>query len=239
MGGMQRKALCVTVLAAAVLGSGATGSSAQEEPSPGQYTMWDVRPGIDPTIQAQLILGMIGASLAVVAAVKMRRSALMPPELMDKLDSLLAGGKLDEAKELCVPPSPFADVVYAGLGRSDLGQDSVFRAITLAAENETIVMKQRAGRVMLIAIVIVPVGVLGALLDVVRTLNIFASMEGAANPADLADGVSCALRPICWGLALFAALLLAHWLLRDAAVRRGHEMKMQAEELLCRIHPDK
>jgi biopolymer transport protein ExbB len=237
---MQYKALCVAVLVAAVLGVGATGSNAQnEELASRQRTISTVHYTLDPTIPVQLILGIVGASLAVVAAVKMRRSALMPPELMDKLDGLLAGGKLDDAKELTAPPSAFRDVIFAGLHRSDVGPASVSRAITLAAENETIAMKQRAGRVMLVAMVIILVGLLGALLDVIRMLNIFAAMEGAANPADMADGVSIALVPICWGLALFAALLFAYWLLRDRAVKMGHEMEMCAEELLCRVHPGK
>ena len=235
---VRRKLLVVPMLAVVVLVSDAAGANAQEVgPSAArQRTMWDVHYAVGPAVPLQFILSLAGGFLASMAALGLRRNALMPPELLDELESLLAGGKLDDAKELSAPPSAFANVVFAGLYRSDLGQDSVFRAVSLAAGNETIVLRRRAGYVLLTGIVVVLVGLVGFLVHLVEMLDVIAAMAGAANFADLADGTSGALVALVWGLILFVPLLFAWWFLRDAALKRGHEMKMMAEELLSRVH---
>ena len=231
----RHKALLAAVLVAVLLAAGSPRSDAQETVTEElrHRTFWH-EPRTDPWEVVQIALSLAGVAVAVHAALGLRRGVVIPSEAVQKLGGSLAGGKLDEAKELCAQPSGFASVVRAGLSRSDLGQDSVLRAITLAAENETIIMRQRAGRVALAAATIVLVGLFRTLMQALQALNRYAAYD-AGYPADLAYGLSWALMLSCLGLMLFVPLFLAHRFLHNRAVKLGHEMKMKAEELLCRV----
>lgn len=170
-----------------------------------------------------ILLCLAGAAWAVLIAIRMRRGALLPPLVVSQLEHLLSAGEVEKAKELCVERASLRNVLFAGISRIEAGPESAARAAQIAARKETTVLRQRAGWLLLVAILALLVGPLGTAIRL--------NMVPYYRRADVGT-------PALAGTAASAVFLCAWWLFRNRAEMLAHEIEMTADDLISRVGAD-
>ncbi|GAB4555803.1 MAG: MotA/TolQ/ExbB proton channel family protein [Phycisphaerales bacterium] len=155
-----------------------------------------------------MALSFVAVALIIVHLAQIRRSALAPPELIERLDELLSRGRVDEAMRACEesPDRSFlAIVVGAGLSRyrrSPFGALELKQALEEAGQDRVARLYRSTDALALVANIAPMLGLLGT---VVGINGAFASMntaEGFARPDQLAGDISLALVTTIMGLSL-------------------------------------
>ncbi len=167
-----------------------------------------------------VVLFLAGVAWIVVLAILTRRGRLLPSLVVSRLQQLLSAGEIEEAKELCIGQSSLCNVLFAGLSRIEAGPESASRAAGLAAKREGVLLKQRAGWLLLAAILALLLGPLSAAIDL--TLSRRANVQWLW----LTDTAAASVFFCAW------------WLFRDRAERLAVEIEITADDLLSRVGTD-
>ena len=155
-----------------------------------------------------MALSFVAVALIIVHIAQIRRTALAPPELTERLDELLSRGRVDEAMRVCEesPDRSFlAVVVGAGLSRyrrSPFGALELKQALEEAGQDRVARLYRSPDALALVANIAPMLGLLGT---VVGINGAFASMntaEGFARPDQRAGDISLALVTTIMGLSL-------------------------------------
>ncbi len=169
-----------------------------------------------------ILLSLAGVARIVVLVILMRRGRLLPSLVVSRLQQLLSAGEIEEAKELCIGQSSLCNVLFAGLSRIEEGPESASRAAELAAKKEGVLLRQRVGRLPLVAILALLLGTLGAAIDINLTLYHHANFQWLALP----------------GTAAAAVFFCAWWFFRNRAETLAHEIEKTADDLISRVGTD-
>jgi len=199
----------VLVLAVLTVAAGADSLFAQSTrpagaPSGGhEVTLWG-------TIKAGGIIGLliILASVAAMALIvehflSIRRERILPGALEKALDEQLVGEQYGVAMEVCRRDDSFlAKVVEAGLSQRGgmFGFFDMQNAMQEVSEREVSKLYRKLEYLSFIAAAAPMLGLLGTVTGMIRSFNKIAATEGAAQPSDLAGGISEALVTTCMGL---------------------------------------
>lgn len=217
--------------------SGSDAAWAQDEPtSARQRTMWDtIKAG--GAIEAVIILiSVVGLALIIEHAVSIRREKLIPPYVLSELESLFDEEEYEEALDLCdQDDSMLCRIVGASLSKLSGGYGRMKEAADEVTEEETATLFQKISYLSLIAGVAPMLGLLGTVTGMIMAFNKIAAMEGAANPADLADGISQALVTTCTGLIVAIPVLSAYMIFRNRVIKLSLEATAICGELLERF----
>jgi biopolymer transport protein ExbB len=148
-------------------------------------------------------------------AMTIRKNVLMPDEVLDVLDELLAQGKVDAAIEACQQPenhSLVAYVILAGLERyksSEFGFAEYKAAVEEAGEEQTGRLYRKTEVLGLIGSIAPMLGLTGTVLGMITAFNTIASSGGAAKPDELAGGIGQALVTTLMGLVVAIPTMIA------------------------------
>jgi biopolymer transport protein ExbB len=201
-----------------------------------QRTMWDTIKAGGATEAVIILLSVVGLALIIEHAVSIRREKLIPPYVLSELESLFDEEEYEEALELCdQDDSLLSRVVGAGLSKLSGGYSRMREAVDEVSEEETASLFQKISYLSLIASVAPMLGLLGTVIGMIQAFNVIAAMEGAANPADLADGISKALVTTCTGLIVAIPVLSAYMIYRNRVIKLSLEAIAITGELLERF----
>ncbi len=205
-------------------------------PSGRQRTMWDTIRAGGPIEAVIILLSVVGLALIIEHAVSIRREKLIPPYVLSELESLFDEEEYEEALDLCdQDDSLLCRVVGAGLSKLSGGYSRMKEAVDDVTEEETAALFQKISYLALIASIAPMLGLLGTVTGMITAFNTIAEMEGAANPADLADGISQALVTTCTGLIVAIPVLSAYMIYRNRVVKLSLEATAITGELLERF----
>lgn len=155
-----------------------------------------------------MLLSFGAVALIIIHIAQIRRTALAPPELVQRLDELLSKGRVDDAAKVCAEEgdgSFLATVVGSGLSRyrrSPFGALELKQALEEAGQDRVARLYRSTDALALVANIAPMLGLLGT---VVGINGAFASMntaEGFARPDQLAGDISLALVTTIMGLSL-------------------------------------
>ena len=147
----------------------------------------------------------------------MRRSVLMPDEIVEGFDAEIQEKHFSEAYELVSNDESFmAQVLAAGLPRLQQGRDAAQKAMEDVIASESMKLDHQLSYVGLIAAVAPSVGLLGTVDGMVASFSVIANSASTPKPSELAKGISMALITTMVGLifsipaSIFFALMKNH-----------------------------
>lgn len=166
-------------------------------------------------VVAILFLSVVSTILIVENAISIRRSRLLPPEVMQSLESALALRDTRGAMMICSDVdnhSLVTQVVQAGLERfraSEFGFAEYRSAIEEAGEHVTGQLYRKVEILNVIASIAPMLGLTGTVIGMIDAFNTIAANEGAAGPEDLAGGIGQALITTLLGLLVAIPTMVA------------------------------
>jgi len=185
-----------------------------------------------------ILLSIVGLSLIIEHFVSIRRDKLAPPEIVDELETLLEEGNYQEALELCESEhNPLTNVVAAALPKINSGFDAIEQSLQEVGEEEAVKLHQKISWISLIGATAPMWGLLGTVLGMMKSFNIIAAKKGAADPADLAGGISEALVTTMLGLFVAIPMMSFFFYFRNRVIKIVLEIGAILEELFERFRP--
>ncbi|MCZ6792124.1 MAG: MotA/TolQ/ExbB proton channel family protein [Planctomycetota bacterium] len=177
-----------------------------------------------------------GLSLAITFAFQIRRDVLVPPELLDQLQSLFDDEDYEEAYQICeANPSFLSAVVSTGLTKIDEGYDEMMQSMQETGEIESTKLHQKVGYLNLIANIAPMLGLLGTVAGMIITFNKIASKDQTPKPAELAEGIGIALGTTFLGLLVAIPLTAIFVFFRNRVINVVVEVSAITEELMSRF----
>lgn len=247
----QTAVLAVVVFSALALSQHrmASSAAAQEEPAAESTESTEEDGGSERTVlQTLLDGGIIGALIFVLSmvavgfmvehALTIRKSVLMPEDLMEHLAQEINMGKIDSAEAACLQPenqSLISEVVLAGLQRfkaSEFGFAEYKTAVEEAGEDQTGRLYRKTEVLGLIGSIAPMLGLTGTVLGMIEAFNTISSSGGMARPDELAGGISKALVTTLMGLIVAIPAMVAFSYFRNKIDSIVAEAGKRVEQIL-------
>lgn len=184
------------------------------------------------------LLSIVGLGFAIEHFITIRKSALMPENVAEELQTMIQEGRLDEAVDYCADPaneSLIAEVVAAGLQRfrsSEFGFAEYKAAVEEAGEDQTGRLYRKTEVLGVVGTIAPMLGLLGTVLGMIEAFNQIAATEGAARPHELASGISKALVTTMMGLYVAIPAMLAFSYFRNKIDSIVAETGKRVEQIL-------
>ncbi len=193
-------------------------------------------------IVGYIIIGLsIGAmALIIMHLVQIRRSGLLPPDQLERMDQMLSQGQLNAALEYCFDPeadSYFTRILGAGLTRyqkSAFGAFEIKNAIEEAGEDQTARLYRSTDALGVIGSIAPLLGLLGTVLGMVGA---FESLSRTASPnhEQLAANISLALVTTLMGLILAIPCIALHRYFGNRIDAFASEASQEIERLVLHL----
>jgi biopolymer transport protein ExbB len=199
------------------------------------------------TVQSGGVVGYIIIALSVLALaliimhlVQIRRTALIPPVQLDKLDQHLSQGDVAGALERCYEhgsDSYFTRIMAAGLTRyqkSAFGAFEIKNAIEEAGEDQTARLYRSTDALGVIGSIAPLLGLLGTVLGMVGAFETL-SRTATPNHEALAANISLALVTTLMGLILAIPCIALHRYFGNRIDALASEASMEIERLVLHL----
>jgi len=200
----------VTVLglilcAVLVLAPDASAAEPVSTEMPKTISLWSTIAGGGVIGYLIITLSLVSVALVVEHFLTIRASSLVPSNLATELEKHLSQNAYAKAQEACARDgSLLAQVVGAGLNQigSSFGFFDMQSAMQETSERLVSQLYRKLEYLSFIAASAPMFGLLGTVTGMIRSFNDIAATEGAANPSQLAGGISEALVTTCLGLVV-------------------------------------
>ena len=165
--------------------------------------------------------GLFGTSIATLALIidafiTLRRSKLMPPELITVVRQSLNDGDLGAAIEACEGVNcPLTVILLAGFSNVSEGFDVIQDSVGAAADIESEKLMQRVNYLNLCAAIAPMLGLMGTVTGMVDAFAALGSATGALKAAILASSISQALYTTAVGLLAAVPAILGFTFIRN------------------------
>ncbi|HET55430.1 MAG TPA: MotA/TolQ/ExbB proton channel family protein [Ignavibacteria bacterium] len=149
------------------------------------------------------IASIIAVAIIIDRYTVIRKSKLNAPAFLVKIRSLLKRNDIQGAIRYCMEEkSPAANIIRKGLKKHKLGHDRVSEAIDNAGKQEINKLEKGLSVLATISGVAPLLGFLGTVTGMISAFMNIESLQGSANPSDLAGGIWEALLTTAFGLAV-------------------------------------
>jgi biopolymer transport protein ExbB len=183
-----------------------------------------------------IALSVIGLGLVFENFYSVRRSQLLPPEIVDEVERLFQEGAYEEALELCdAEQNLLTNMVGAALSKIAGGYDEMMDAMGAALEEGATALNQKVNYLNLIGNVAPMLGLLGTVQGMIMCFMIMAAKNATPKPAELADSIGLALVTTLDGLIVAIPILSFHMFLKNRVTKIVMEAQAVGGELLERF----
>lgn len=181
------------------------------------------------------ICSILAVILTVERSLALRRSVVMPREILHIAEAAQRGKDFSMAISVCARnPGVFSDVLRVGLEHAGDPFDLARESLLDAGRQETPRLERRLVWLETIAQAAPLLGLLGTVLGMIKTFASISSV-GLGDPQVLSEGISEAMITTATGLAIGIPTLVAHNLLAARAESYVVEIEAQASRLLARL----
>ena len=214
----------------------------QASPAPSALTPAQVQ---QPVTLFQMLkwAGMVGyilvaLSITTLALVfkhvfALRRTALMPPRVIDRIEQLISQKKIKEAMDFCkADESTLGKMMGAGLGELRHGYEGALQTMQKVGGEEALKHNTGISVFGMIANVGPMLGLLGTVSGMVTTFNKIAQAVSLVKAPQLAEGIQEALVNTVLGLAVAIPNVCVFTLLKNRVTRMFLQLSVMSEELL-------
>jgi len=180
-----------------------------------------------------LLLSIAAVALVVEHLMTIRASVLMPPNLAEEVEQLLASAQPAAAAEYCRQrPSVLGYIIEAGLTEVDGGWPSVEKGMEDALADQSARLLRKIEYLSLIGNIAPMLGLLGTVLGMIFAFGEVADTQGAARAADLAEGIYLALVTTVEGLSVAIPALGAFAIFRNRVDQLIAEVAQSAQHAM-------
>jgi biopolymer transport protein ExbB len=216
-------------------GAKAAGGDASTEKRESQLTFFYNALG-PKYVVAFLALSFTFVALIVMNVLTLRRSSIVPMELVEAFEANLNEKKYQEAYDLAKNDDSFlGHVLAAGLGKLSQGYPQAIEAMQEVGEEETMKIEHRLGYIALIGTISPMVGLLGTVDGMVQAFQVIAHSPTQPKPSELAQGISMALITTLVGLWLAIPAIALFGIMRNRMARLTLEVGIVSEGLMSRF----
>lgn len=182
-----------------------------------------------------LIASVIGLALVLERILYLRRSRILPPQLLPDVVRVYQSGKVNaDVLSKLEQNSPLGQVLAAGLRNVDAPREVMKEAIEEAGQAAAHKLERFLTTLGTIASLAPLMGLFGT---VIGMIEIFASQNAAGtNPAQLAHGISIALYNTGFGLAIAMPALVFYRHFRALVDGFVVDMEQQAVKFVDVVH---
>lgn len=186
-----------------------------------------------PVMWLLLLVGLVALAIFIERALYLHRGQIRSTEFLNGIKNLLQKDRLMEALTLCEEtPGPVAAVVKAGLRHATDDEQAMRFAIQEAALVELPVLERRISSLAAIAQITPLLGLLGALLGMIKTFWMFNQGGNYATPVVLSGGMWEALLTAAASLAIAIPAHLGRHFLGGRVRALVHDMEWVSNELM-------
>jgi biopolymer transport protein ExbB len=199
--------------------------------------VWDFLVRGGPIMVPLGLCSVVAVMITIERLLTLRRSRVLPREILGVVDSVQPGKDLSVAISICAQnPGAFSDIMRVGLEHADESWQQARDAILDAGRQETPRLERHLVWLETIAAVAPLLGLLGTVLGMIK---VFASIsiQGLGDPQVLSEGISEAMITTAVGLAIGIPTLVAYNLLAARAEAMIVEIEAQASNLIARLRP--
>ncbi len=188
-----------------------------------------------PLIYPLVLCSLIAATIAVERVFALRRSRVLPAEILQVVGAVRPGRDLSLALEVCrANPGVFSDVVRAGLEHAEEPWEVLRDSIQDVGRQKAAVLERHLVWLQTIAQAAPLLGLLGTVFGMIRMFSSI-SLAGLGDPQALSGGISEAMITTAIGLAVGIPTLVAHNLLASKSETLLNEIEHHATELAAKL----
>ena len=182
-----------------------------------------------------LIASIVGLALIIERLIYLRRSKLLPPQLLDEVVRVYQNGKVSpDIIDKLQQNSPLGTVLAAALRNVNAPREVMKEAIEEAGRGVAHALERFLTTLGTIASLAPLMGLFGT---VVGMIEIFGAQNATgANPAQLAHGISVALYNTGFGLAIAMPALVAYRHFRALVDSFIVDMELQSVKFVDIVH---
>jgi len=196
--------------------------------------LWDLLLAGKFTGLVIIALSFVAFALIVYYFLTVRKSVLLPGDLLMELHEALRHGRLQQAAGRCRrDPSLIGRIVAAGLRERGEGRERVRQAMEDAGGDEVLRLQRRISYLSLIGTITPMLGLYGTVIGMIRSFNTIAHKAGVPKPSELADGISQALVTTWLGLFVAIPAMFFYGILLNRIAGLALEAGEMAEELMA------
>lgn len=191
-----------------------------------------------PTMVPLMLCSVLALAVVIDRAWSLRRSAVLPPALLDFARNYQPGTNLDLSRALCDRyPGPFALVIWAII--NDPAADGGLATEQAQAAGRRAVRLLERGIVLLeiVAGISPLLGLFGTVLGMFHTFRIIAE-QGVGNVGALSGGISEALLTTIVGLGVAIPTVVAYSFFAKRVDDLVLEIEDHGARILQRLYPD-
>lgn len=188
-----------------------------------------------PLIYPLIFLSLLATTVTFERLLALRRSKVLPREIVEVVAAVRPGHDLGVAVEVCRRnPGVFSDVMRAGLEHAEEPWDIMRDAVLDTGRQETVQLERHLVWLSTIAQAAPLVGLLGTVLGMIK---VFASISiaGLGDPQALSEGISEAMITTAVGLGIGIPTLIAFNLLAARSEALVTEIETYASRLVARL----
>jgi biopolymer transport protein ExbB len=181
-------------------------------------TFWEMWKKGGFMMWVMLLVSIFAMSLIIENIVKMRISKTVPPGIFSQVRSLIDQGNYQEAWRVCkTDVSPFGRVMAGGLQRLGKGKEAVDIALEEHALKEASAMKTKNNYLSVIGVVSPMLGLLGAVLGMIKAFKAIGEGTALQDPTKLAAAIGEVLVATAFGLFIAVPAFFAFYFFRNRA----------------------
>ena len=190
---------------------------------------------------ATFVIVFVGLSFALVALLVMcflqlRRTVLMPPELMEGFEKHLDKKEFQQAYELAkADDSYLGRVLSIGLVKLQIGRQQAFDAMRETQAEEAMQLEHKISYVSLIGALAPMFGLLGTVSGMVSAFTVIAQSATQPKHHELASGISQALVTTLIGLWIAIPAVACFSLFRNWLEQLNSDVDTEAVRLISKV----
>jgi len=185
-----------------------------------------------------LLMSAVVMGFSIMLIFKFRRNQVIPEETRDEIEALLAEKKYREAIEFAQEEDSYlGQVASAALSEAANGYGAMERAVEESGDAEAVKLLRPIEYLNVIGNISPMIGLFGTVFGMIVAFDALVSGGGAADPVELAGGISTALVTTFWGLVVAIPALSAYSLIRNKVDAHCAEGLLMVEELISPFKP--
>ncbi len=181
-----------------------------------------------------VLVSVVALALVVEHLMTIRREALMPTGLAERVRKLLAKDQTSEAEKQCEQsPSALGVVLHAGLRETPGGWPAIEKGMEEALAEQSAKLLRKIDYLSVIGNIAPMIGLLGTVVGMIFAFQEVANTQGAARAAELASGIYQALVTTVGGLIVAIPSLAAFAVFRNRIDQLIAETGQQAQHAVA------
>lgn len=199
--------------------------------------MMDLIDKSGPVFYALVFCSVIALVVIIERSISLRRSRILPRQILDVVDVVEPGKDLGLVLEICRRnPGVLSNVMRAGLENADKSWEVMRDAVLDAGRQEVPAIERNLFWLQTVAQAGPLLGLLGTVFGMIRMFS-SVSLAGLGDPQILSRGISEAMLTTAEGLCVGIPALVAYNYLSSRADRFIVEIEGHASRLLARLRP--